>query len=733
MQTPSTFKLLQRLKELHPEYEFRLSDSASEKAWKQLLNYYKSAKTKCKSIEGNNFINVGSMVKYPNGLTEFNQFDKVKFNPTTLSEYIDETEFLKFCEIIVQEIKDQHSAKAAVATKAETILNGSDGETKETYAPLSVHLFISKYSNADKEMFKWFTKDDQGNLYLKTKKGYLPIHFTSEDGLVSEGAEFWSEFFKMYRPTLIKWVEYLRDICMKDILSQDIDLSKLRRDLDTNTEISTIDKLHIEIPKAILNQSFAKLTFNTFENEHGTLITNLINADLTLRLSSQAQAGVVCTEENWIEVFKKIIPRLDPSEIDLLKRYSVDNSIQAIWHFNTNLIEPKLKMPPTWHKFFDKKFKVDREAQLYRICKFLTLLLQEDNQNRQALVIAGKGREGKSLFCDIIVRSLNKIFNCSHSRVKFANDITTEAFEQGESARGNLESIIDSMLIYIPDVADTYKLLTSNKFKNITGSDPITADIKSKKPVKKQMLGTKCIVTTNSCTKMPDASTSSRVLPVWFNRDDEEPDFDMYEMGMAMQEEFVDFLSFSYAYCDYIEKKFEIQKSECYRTCPIFSSDNYSKPLKEVYESLGDSKKFFLYNTAADYDEVFEEMHSDMCQELHVESAPTERVNVKEFYQSLLRALDYLGYEHLKSRYSYPPSVERRKFKEYLTKTYNIKSIISNGVRYYQGIKYTPIVVEKKDSHAAQPWANTPDPEKDKIKADLELFNPADPNSKFPF
>jgi len=730
MITQSAIKLTQRLKELHPEYEFKIN--ASESTWKKLLSYYKSAKSKPKSIEGFNFIDIGNIVKLPNGLKEFNIIKKAVFNTETLPNYIEESEFLSFCENIVEEIKAQHSAKAAVATKAETILNGTDSETKEIYAPLSVHLFISKYSEADKEMFKWFTKDDQGNLYLKTKKGYLPIHFTNEDGLVSEGAEFWSEFFKLYRPTLIKWVEYLREVCMKDILSQDIDLSKLRRDIDSNTEISTIDKLHVVIPKSILNQSFAKLTFNTFENEAGNTVTTLVNADLTLRLSSQAQAGVVCTEENWIEVFKKIIPRLDPSEIDLLKRYSVDNSIQAIWHFNANLIEPKLKMPPTWHKFFDKKFKVDREAQLYRICKFLTLLLQEDNQNRQALVIAGKGREGKSLFCDIIVRSLNKIFNCSHSRVKFANDITTEAFEQGESARGNLESIIDSMLIYIPDVADTYKLLTSNKFKNITGSDPITADIKSKKPVKKQMLGTKCIVTTNSCTKMPDASTSSRVLPVWFNRDDEEPDFDMYEMGMAMQEEFVDFLSFSYAYCDYIEKKFEIQKSECYRTCPIFSSDNYSKPLKEVYESLGDSKKFFLYNTAADYDEVFEEMHSDMCQELHVESAPTEKVNVKEFYQSLLRALDYLGYGHLKARYSYPPSVERRKLKDYLTKAYNIKTIQSNGIRYYQGIKYTPIAVEKQDSHNASKWANTPDPEKDKIEDELRSYNPMDPNSEFP-
>lgn len=709
MQTPTTVKLLDRLKKLHPEYEFRLSKSASEAVWKKLLSYYKSAKSKSKTIEGFNFIEVGNLIQLPNGIKEFNPSKKLAFNTETLSTYISEDEFFTFCESIVKDIKAQHSAKAAIATKTETILNGSDGETKEIYAPLSVHLFISKYSDADKQMFKWFTKDEQCNLYLKTNKGYLPIHYTNEDGLVSEGAEFWSEFFKMYRPTLIKWVEYLREVCMKDILSQDIDLSKLRRDVDSNTEISTIDKLHVVIPKSILNQSFAKLTFNTFKNESGNEITTLINADLTLRLSNQAQTGVVCTEENWIEVFKKIIPRLDPSEIDLLKRYSIDDSTQAIWHFNTGLINPKLKMPTSWHKFFDKKFKVDREAQLYRICKFLTLLLQEDNQNRQALVIAGKGREGKSLFCDIVVKSLNKIFNCSHSRVKFANDITTEAFEQGESARGNLESIIDSMLIYIPDVADTYKLLTSNKFKNITGSDPITADIKSKKPVKKQMLGTKCIVTTNSCTKMPDASTSSRVLPVWFNRDDEEPDFDMYEIGMAMQNEFIDFLSFSFAYCDYIEKKFEIPSSECYRTCPIFSSENYSKPLKEVYESLGESKKFFLYNTSADYDEVYEEMHSDMCQELHIESAPTEKVNVKDLYQSLLRALDYLGYGHLKPRYSYPPSTERRKFKEYLIRTYNIKIIKNNGVRYYQGIKYTPIALDKKDSHDAQKWANSKD------------------------
>jgi len=719
MQTPSTVKLLQRLKELHPEYEFRLSTNASERIWKNLYAYYKSAKKRPKNIEGFNFIDIGNIVKLPNGKKSFNVIKEAEFSTDTLASYIDESEFLTFCEDIVNDIKAQHVAKAAVATRTETILRGSDGEPSEISAPLSVHLFISKYSEADKELFKWFTKDDLGNMYLKTNKGYLPIHYTNEDGLVSEGAEFWSEFFKLYRPTLIKWVEYMREVCMKDILSQDIDLTKLRRDVDTDSEISTIDKLHVVIPKSILNQSFAKLTFNTFKNKEKELVTTLINADLTLRLSSQAQCGVVCTEENWIEVFKKIIPRLDPSEIELLKRYSTSDSIQAIWHFNPSMIKPKLTMPKTWRKFFENKFKIDREAQLYRICKFLTLLLQEDNQNRQALVIAGKGREGKSLFCDILVKSLNKIFKCSHSRVKFANDITTEAFEQGESARGNLESVIDSMLIYIPDVADTYKLLTSNKFKNITGSDPITADIKSKKPVKKQMLGTKCVVTTNSCTKMPDASTSSRVLPVWFNRDDEEPDFDMHEIGVAMQEEFIDFLSFSYAYCEYIEEKFEIPKSECYRTCPIFSSDNYSKPLKEVYESLGDSKKFFLYNTSADYDEVYEEMHSDMCQELHIEAAPTEKVNVKELYQSLLRALDYLGYGHLKPRYSYPPSTERRKFKEYLVRTYGIKAIQNNGVRYYQGIKFTPIVTEKKDKYDAQNWANKSD-----TKEDLECFDP---------
>lgn len=711
--------LVRAIEKKNPEFTFEVNQMISKKQWRDIGRYYASGKSKFKDeVEKLVLIKVGDMAYVErNKSYTFTEIPEKAITVKNIADYVIETDFVSIVKDINNDVSKKNQRSSALANKAEILASEDDNEVlKPEYGDLSVHINYGTYSTADKEFFKWFYRDAYGNIYAKVSDGYLPIHFTPDGTRVREGSEFWSRFYKAYGNYFKSWTKTVHDYFMHDINPTDFDISRLRYSVDG--KISAIEYLHTLIPKVILNNSFVKVTKSKFEDEKGNEHTTVVDADLTLRLSTFTEKGVANTETNWFEMLSGIIPDIESLEFQMLKRYSPDPNTPAIWHYNTALLEPNKVMPVSWKKFFSNKFKIDREAQLYRICKFITLLLKDNNRNRQALVIAGNGKEGKSLFCDVLIKGFNTLFNCNHSAMKYATDVSAEAFQDGQSARGALDKIMDAMLVYIPDVGNTSELLNTPKLKAITGSDPVTADIKNVAPVKRALLGTKVIISTNACTRMSDTATSSRVIPVWFSRsEDDNVDFDMYEMGNRMVEEFVDFLKFSYFYCSYIETKFKINPEECINQVAIFSSDNTAASIKAVFESLGDKRKFFMYNTAIDYDEEIEALNADICEELGIEEDTSSKVTCRELYKQLPIALQNLGYSALRNPFSIPTSKERKSFKAYLKKVFNIEEIISNGKRYYDGIKFRPPVPEEKlynpEEHPssrnrdAQAWANS--------------------------
>lgn len=723
--------LVRAIEKNNPEFAFEVNQMITKKQWRDIGKYYKSGKTKLKNeVEDLVLIKVGDRAFIER--TQTYQFTEIKAKAITvknISEYVIESDFVSIVNDINNDVAKKNQRSSALANKAEVLASEDSNEVlRPEYGDLSVHINFGTYSTADKDFFKWFFRDSYGNVYVKVDDGYMPVHFSREGNRVVETSEFWSRFYKAYGDYFKAWTKTVHDYFMHDINPTDFDISRLRYSIDG--KISAIEYLHTLIPKIILNNSFVKVTKSKFEDENGNEHTSVIDADLTLRLSTFSEKGVANTETNWFEMLAGVIPEIESLEFQMLKRYSPDPSIPAIWHYNTSFLTPDGNIPASWRKFFSNKFKIDREAQMYRLCKFLTLLLKDNNRNRQALVIAGNGKEGKSLFCDVLLKGFNRMFTCVHSTMKYATDVSAEAFKDGESARGGLDKIMDAMLVYIPDVGNTSELLNTPKLKAITGSDPITADIKNVAPIKRALLGTKVIISTNACTRMADTATSSRVIPIWFSRSEEDNvDFDMYSMGNEMVNEFVDFLKFSYFYCSYIEEKFGINPEECTNQVPIFSSDNPESNIKNVFESLGDKRKFFMYNTAIDYDEEIDALNSDICEELSIREKPNGKIKCRELYRYLPTALDNLGYSSLKNSFSIPTSKERKNFKAYLKKTFNAEDIKSNGTRFYTGIEFdipesnTATYGLSSRNRDAQAWANDI-PKKEPRESNMDEINP---------
>lgn len=477
---------------------------------------------------------------------------------------------------------------------------------------LAVPLSDSKYTQADKFFYSWWVKDENSNVYLKTKDNkliLLPLKENGE-GKISGNNEFWTLFWKNYRDCFTEWENRIRNIC-RDMFDN------IQDDTQYYDVMNPAIECHKVVPKFFL-QCLSLCITQTEETETKTIedpdthtakeisYTYMTVSDISPKIKiGKGENGQVTTlnETSMKSVFMERMAELDKSEIQLMVRFSnvLDPTKPAFYVIQKDLWEAvdatcvdengNPAMPETWKKFLMNKFKIDKAEQLYRLASFMMSVVDANNFSRQALVICGEGNDGKSTF----INAVTKFFN-SYTNARFVESCTAEGFMPGEKQNGFVKCL-DSRLITIGDVQKPSTLINTDAFKQITGCDEITCPKKYCDPVTKNMAGVKMLIATNDKVYLENDFATTRVIPMYFSpRDKNVPDFDMKQLENDLVVEMPQFLKWCNYYNNAIKQKYGIPNNQT----KIFKFDG-TKNTKECFETLYSKDRKFHYNTKDEY------------------------------------------------------------------------------------------------------------------------------------
>lgn len=517
-----------------------------------------------------------------------------------LDEYLEES---------LEAINEARTQTAVIATKEELNLKGK--KASSSVVDITLPSIIGKYSNADKEWFKWFVKDTSGNVYLytKNKKCIMVPILEGAVAKVKQDSEFWSIFWKNYRDevnSMLKTVESVFwNLHTGEANAADKNAVRESPVISEDGDFSALQKIHEVVPKLIMSRLGAKYTY--IETEETSILKSIV---AVIRETSSGTFKVT-SEENIQAALSTIIPLIDTSELETVERY-LDNPYGVAIHriqsakFKSNLpskLSDVVNMPPMWDKFFETRLGDQKFSSLYRIAKWITGVVDAGNYSRKILVIAGHGMDGKSLFINTIRKGFNNL-----GGEGFAKEMPSDAVTIENNTQNGLLNCMDARLITSSDIHKVTEFVNSQTIKNITGGDVVTAQVKYRNPVSKSMAGTKIVVCTNYVTYMSDTFVESRVSPVCFFhiRKPGEPDWDQHKVSAKMVEEFNDFVrwSFEFAYAVECERNIPHEGDQ-----PLWCDGTFES-VRDMWNSIGSTDGedgMFRYRMADANAEILEE------------------------------------------------------------------------------------------------------------------------------
>ena len=517
-----------------------------------------------------------------------------------LDEYLEES---------LEAINEARTQTAVIATKEELNLKGK--KATSSVVDITLPSIIGKYSNADKEWFKWFVKDSSGNVYLytKNKKCIMVPILEGAVAKVKQDSEFWSIFWKNYRDevnSMLKTVESVFwNLHTGEANAADKNAVRETPVISEDGDFSALQKIHEVVPKLIMSRLGAKYTY--IETEESSILKSIV---AVIRETSSGSFKVT-SEENIQAALSTIIPLIDTSELETVERY-LDNPYGVAIHriqaakFKSNLpskLDDVSKMPPMWDKFFENRLGDQKFSSLYRIAKWITGVVDAGNYSRKILVIAGHGMDGKSLFINTIRKGFNNL-----GGEGFAREMPSDAVTIENNTQNGLLDCMDARLITSSDIHKVTEFINSQTIKNITGGDVVTAQVKYRNPVSKSMAGTKIAVCTNYVTYMSDTFVESRVSPVCFFhiRKPGEPDWDQHKVSAMMVEEFNDFVRwcFEFAYAVECERNIPHEGDQ-----PLWCDGTFES-VRDMWNAIGSSNEedgMFRYRMADANAEILEE------------------------------------------------------------------------------------------------------------------------------
>lgn len=629
-------------------------------------------------------------------------FDTI--NTDNIQEYLD-------VKMYAQELKNAFEGKVIQERKENNLKSESTAAvgrelSKVIRIPFELALPATsgEYNDKDEELFSWFAVDDnpeynKKNLFMKDKTGkYLPIYFNK----VANGyrAEFDTQaFHDAHREDYIRWANdaaaaymSLRDIAK----SAELDYSE--------SDISDmLEEIHKVLPKAIMHECKLEVCYTA--NKDNDPIFNSVK----LRLNYTDRNKATWEETNIADMMATVIPRLNKNKMHVIKRYSTDMSTPAIlklpMDYINSLITDKSPLPEIWREFLKSKFTVDREAQLYRIAKFMVSVIDPNNKSRQMLCLADKGHSGKSTFINAIQSGLNRLSN----NYLFARQVNNIALTKADKSQEGLEDVMDSRLIVATEVNNISEFVDAQNVKNITGGDTVIAGVKFGKPVYKNMTGTKIIICTNNWVNVKNKAIETRIIPIVFESFNGIP---IDDLKGKLAESIEGFL----AWCIWWVKVVESKRNYVNKNyCDMFSDNHPEFTTKEVFQNLqSDGQVMFRYKISDEYTELDENYMQALCETIHLTTGSEEDfVSYKDLMEGLTAANKELGCSEFAVKpLLNPRSKDYKALKDFLKDKYNANSKLSHGVTKIYGIKLDTSLAEKMKreeigrSHRAEDFLN---------------------------
>lgn len=247
------------------------------------------------------------------------------------------------------------------------------------------------------------------------------------------------------------------------------------------------------------------------------------------------------------------------------------------------------KMPEAFKEFFKPIIKVQIKSQFYYIAAWIRNAISAQNtEGRQALMIQGKGRNGKDVFTTVLREILN-----AHSQ-NFVGDCDEQGFKSDNIQNGFCKNLGNHIVI-IPDIDKPNDLLGNGFFKKLTGGSIVTIQQKYLKPISFNGKGMKFIMVTNNSLYYSGKWATSRILPVYFSEiNDNEVIGDIRPLRIRMIEQGDEFLSWCVNFANAVDKERGIIPS--IQDIPVFSFEhpewdnlNQDARYKNYCESLSDA------------------------------------------------------------------------------------------------------------------------------------------------
>lgn len=618
---------------------------------------------------------------------------------------------------ILTDVKEHNTTKAVTTAVSEMMLSsyGSASNVSSKAVSLALPIQLSKYSVADKEFFRWFVRDGEGNMFMKTSDSKM-IQVPIDDGInlkVSADPEFWGMFFKAHRADLQRWCEFVltvawdpREYTPEEGSLRGVELSQ-----------SVRAKIHSVIPKAVMSRMAVEYHFKeetVFDDQNKAQhVLTLIGISPKLTVNKSGNVVMETEEDNWKDVLGSVIANIDPNELEVISRFSNSDPSSSMMFIDRTPFIPsgKVEMPKTWKMFLKAKFETDIEAQCYRLAKFLVSCVDASNNSRQCLILCGTGNNGKTIMAEIIMRGLNLLSKTQDRKNgKFAEVLGAEAYNPGSSNKG-LADVFNSMLIYTPDVKDLYTLTNTEAFKNITGQDVVCADIKFRRPIKKRLIGTKIMLTTNARVYISSDFIESRIVPLYFvPRKEGEANWDRQKLVSDMVGEFNDFLKWCFFFASEIEAKYGLKPG--YQEILMYSSDNPKADRKEIFERLSRPyEDMFFYHAKDDGENKLREELAEVLANLNLKKDPEKKVACRDFCKAFETSATETGMQKgLITKFLTCTSPERKLLVDYLKQAYDATTIKSHGIRYYKGISYDAPPPKSKSTVGSERLTNTEAP-----------------------
>ena len=561
------------------------------------------------------------------------------------------------------------------------------------------------YMDSDRELFSWFAVDDnpeynKKNVFIKNFDGrYLPIYFNKTAS--GYRAEYDTQaFHDTYRERYKQWA-----IDAEQAYMTARDESKIN-DLEYSESevLDIVNEVHKVLPKAIGRQ--CKLDCCFTPNKDGDYFFNAVRLKLNFTNGNDA----VWEETNIADMMARIIWNLDRSQMQVIKRYTNNPAVPAILTLPLDYIqslieEDRSPLPDVWRRFLSNKFSVDKEAQLYRLAKFMVSVMDDKNYSRQMLCLADKGHSGKSTFINAIQYGLNRL----SKNYLFARQVNNIALLKADKSQEGLEDVMDSRLIVATEVNNISEFVDAQNVKNITGGDTVIAGVKYGRPVYKNMAGTKIIICTNNWVNVKNTAVESRIIPIVFNEFTGDPE---ENLSHKLADTIEGFLAWCIWYSAKIEEKYSMQGI---RSCRLFSSDHPEYERKEIFQNLtSEGQVMFRYRISDEYTELDENYMQALCETMNMESTTdeSEPLDYSDLIKELRKANAKIGCtERTIEPFLNPRSKDYKALREFLKDKYGMKTKKSNGITKFYGIKLTVLPLDEscrvKKSYDGQAWANS--------------------------